>query len=489
MGLRRRQFNACMMAGLAGRLLALPPRPKLMVMVLSVGFRPDYIDSAWSQFGTGGFHELLGNGAYFPDCRHLASTFSSSAVATLATGAWPGQHGIVADSWYDRQSHAVVPASAKSLLATTLAAQVASESRTRVFVVSMNAAHAGLFAGTPDARLFWMDEQGRFATAGETRDWMSQFNLERPPEAASGARWMAQGAKPEAPPLRTLPLDVTRPRDFIALYRSSPFGQRALFDFAAELIMRERIGQGDTFDFLCVMDGSMEQLGYETGARSPLMRQMTLQLDRRLESLLALLNHSIGEGAFDLVFAGAHGAPDAPAPEARARMAVKGETLAQAIEHGLAASGAKVEKYVYPFLYLDAGAGRDAEPVRLLAAQAALEQPAVAGYLTSAGACSALDEWARRFRDSFHPHRSGDVMLSYQPGYVEDYGQNRGVSYGSLYNYDVRVPLCFYGPQFRTGIFEAPVESVDVAPTLARAMGIAPPSTSMGRVLSEAFAQ
>jgi hypothetical protein len=32
------------------------------------------------------------------------------------------------------------------------------------------------------------------------------------------------------------------------------------------------------------------------------------------------------------------------------------------------------------------------------------------------------------------------------------------------------------------------VESVDVVPTLARAMGIADPSSSTGRVLGEAFA-
>ena len=78
-------------------------------------------------------------------------------------------------------------------------------------------------------------------------------------------------------------------------------------------------------------------------------------------------------------------------------------------------------------------------------------------------------------------------MLSYLPEYVEDFGQGRGISYGSLYNYDVRVPLCFYGPQFAPGVFESPVQSVDVAPTLARAMGVAPPSSSDGRVLGEAF--
>jgi arylsulfatase A-like enzyme len=48
--------------------------------------------------------------------------------------------------------------------------------------------------------------------------------------------------------------------------------------------------------------------------------------------------------------------------------------------------------------------------------------------------------------------------------------------------------LCFYGPQFRAGVFERNVEAVDVAPTLARVMGTAPPSSSLGRVLSEALA-
>jgi len=80
-------------------------------------------------------------------------------------------------------------------------------------------------------------------------------------------------------------------------------------------------------------------------------------------------------------------------------------------------------------------------------------------------------------------------MLSYRPEYVEDYEQGRGISYGSLYNYDASVPLCLYGPQFRSGSFESPVEAVDLAPTLARACGVAPPSSSTGRVLAEALAE
>jgi len=171
-------------------------------------------------------------------------------------------------------------------------------------------------------------------------------------------------------------------------------------------------------------------------------------------------------------------------------MAVKGEALAQAIDHTLRTGGlGRVEKYVYPFFYLDTSGFRDPEEVRGAAARAAMGLAGVAGYYTAAGACSVRDDWERRFRNSFHPQRSGDLMLSYRAGYVEDSGKGRGISYGSLYNYDVSVPLCFYGPQFLAGSYESPVESVDVAPTLARVSGVAPPSSSTGRILSEALAE
>ena len=140
-----------------------------------------------------------------------------------------------------------------------------------------------------------------------------------------------------------------------------PSAQTALFDFAGELIARERLGQGETFDFLCLVDGSAALLGYETGARSPLMQQMVLQLDRRLETLLTQLRTAPGENAYDLVLAGAHGAPPEPPAESRPRMAVNGEKLARALEWPLSAAGPgiHVEKYLYPFLYLNPGSASD----------------------------------------------------------------------------------------------------------------------------------
>jgi hypothetical protein len=487
MDISRRQLGACILGGLAGRLLA-ANRPKVLVFIVLEQFRPDYIETAGLQLTIGGFRRLLEKGAYFPDCRHLASTFSATAISTLATGAWPAEHGIVADSWYDRAAKRPVHASDEMLLATTLASQVAADPRARVSVIAMDAAHARIFAGTRDANVYWMDEQGQFILRGEAPDWLDAFNHQRSPESLHNGKWMALGARPDAPPLRTLTFDEKQPRQFLALYQSSPFAQDAQFDLLSELIARDLPAQGNTFHLVCLLAGSMARLGYETGARSPLMQQMILHLDRRLEALFAQLSRAYGESGFDVVLAGAHGAPPAPSEESRPRLAVKGEAIAGPVDRSLTAkSMGHVEKYLYPFLYLDTGV-RDPEPIQLAAARAALDQPPVAAFYTAAGACSTHDEWQQRFRNSFHAARSGDVMLSYRPEYVEDFGQGRGISYGSLYNYDVRVPLCFFGPQFSAGVYDTPVESVDIAPTLARVMGVSPPSSCVGRVLSEALA-
>jgi len=229
-------------------------------------------------------------------------------------------------------------------------------------------------------------------------------------------------------------------------------------------------------------------LGYDTGGHSPLLRQLLLNLDRNFETLLARLSKTPGDPNFAMVLAGAHGAPPAPEEETRARMAVNGESVAKLVDTALSgASSGRVRRYLYPFLYLNPILTRDPETVRVAAGRVAMEHPAVAGFYTAGGMCSTRGGWETRFRNSFHFKRSGDVMISYKPEYVEYYGEGRGISYGSLYNYDTRVPLYFYGPQFRPGAIETAVQSIDDAPTLARLTGVAEPSSSTGRVLAEAF--
>ena len=491
MDICRRRFGACILGGLTAKALALPPRPKLFVLLLIEQFRPDYLDDVWGQLGRGGLRRLIENGVYFPDCRHLAFSYTSTTLATLATGAWPSQHGIVADTWYDPVAGKPVRGSVEDLRATTLAAQIAASEGGRVFVCSLDPLEGALFAGTPAAQLFWVNEEGRFAARGPAGApvWLEEFNRGKTAELRRNSAWVAVGAGPGVPPLRQLTYDPARPQEFMELYKASPFAQGSQIELLAELAQREQLGQSNTFDFVAVLLGSTALLGYETGALSPLMHQMALQLDRQVEFLLEKLDQIVGPNMYNIVVAAGHGAPPAPDPRQRPRMAVNGELLAQGIQQRLNQGGnGRVARYLYPFLYLDTQGFATPEVSRQAAGRAALVQPPVAAYYTAGGDCSIHDEWETRFRNSFFPGRVGDVMLSYRPEYIEDFGLMRGISYGSLYNYDIRTPLCFYGPQFRARVIEHPVEAVDVAPTLARAIGVPSPSSSSGRVLGEAFA-
>src|SRR5215510_5200598 len=90
--LSRRRFAAFSTAWLAGsfgagRLWSVPPRPKLFVLLLAEQFRADYLSRFSAQFSPGGFRKLMEEGAFFPDCRMSASSFSLTGIATVATGA------------------------------------------------------------------------------------------------------------------------------------------------------------------------------------------------------------------------------------------------------------------------------------------------------------------------------------------------------------------------------------------------------------------
>jgi hypothetical protein len=487
MGICRRDFVLSALAGVPmGMLAATRTRPKLLVLVVLEQLKADALDSLVPQLNPSGFRKLMYQGAHFTDCRHLASTFTGSTLATLSTGAWPAQHGIVADSWFEGGNP--TPASAESLLATTLPAQMAGDDNFRAWIIGMNASRTAMFAGSPKVHQYFFNPRGQFTTLDEPPNWLVQFNAAKSAETAQNVTWKALNARPDAPPLRTLTYDPEHIQEFLTLYFGSPFSQDAQFDLLGALLENEKLGQGERTDFVCLMVGSTEVLGYEIGGRDRLMDQLLLNLDRNLEALLMRLSKTPGDANFAFALVGGHGAPPRPPEEARARMTVDSESVAQKVDSALSgASGGRVRKYIYPYLYLDPIATRDSETLRIAAGRAAMGHPAVAGFYTAGGYCSTRDPWETRYRNSFHPKRSGDVMLSYKPEYVERYGDGRGISYGSLYNYDVRVPLFLFGPQFRAGAYDGPVESTDVAPTLARLIGVDQPSSCTGRVLYEAF--
>jgi arylsulfatase A-like enzyme len=60
-------------------------------------------------------------------------------------------------------------------------------------------------------------------------------------------------------------------------------------------------------------------------------------------------------------------------------------------------------------------------------------------------------------------------------------------THGTPHDYDSHVPLIFYGPPFRPGRYDGFVRTIDLAPTLAAALGVRPTERLDGVVLTRAL--
>jgi hypothetical protein len=84
--------------------------------------------------------------------------------------------------------------------------------------------------------------------------------------------------------------------------------------------------------------------------------------------------------------------------------------------------------------------------------------------------------------------RSPELYLIYYPDVLTSSRPDTvfACSHGFPWEEDTRIPLIFFGRGIRKGVFQtAPASLEDITPTLARLIGIHPPETSNGRILTE----
>ncbi len=500
-----------------------PPlrKPHLLVVVVAEQFRADYLEIYQPGFSDTGFNRLLREGAVYQRLRfdHL-TTLTAPDAAILATGAYPEVNGLVGDRWYDRERRRVVAAeeawtepysvappgagpSPGNLSGSTFADELrlASDGQSRVIVVSGSAPAAVMLGGRRPTGCYWKRSDGQFETsayyAQVVPPWVQKFNQDHPIMRVDGKPWVAVDAQPQAAPLRVIELREPNGRDnFLALYSASPFATEDTFEFAKAAVEAEKLGNGQYTDLLVIHVSAPGRLALETGAYSPLMRDMILRLDRSVGEFLGWLAENVGRDKISMVFTAAHGTP--PLPDATEKQGLKagrvnGEAVVKAINAAIRQeldSSVFVEKYVYPFVYLSPNSrdlsNADLRRLYEAAGRGAMQVEGVATYFVPGSGRTPATIW-EKLRRSWYPSRSGDLMLVYEPYYVEQFGNGRGASSGSLYRYDTDVPLILFGTGFKAGRFETEVDATSVAPTISALLGVPAPTSATGKVLSEAL--
>ena len=97
----------------------------------------------------------------------------------------------------------------------------------------------------------------------------------------------------------------------------------------------------------------------------------------------------------------------------------------------------------------------------------------------------------RSILHNFHPNRSGDIYLAFEPNvFINDFdGLIVASTHGSPWRYDTFVTVIFAGAGLPAMTVSRPVTPYDIAPTLAASLGMKPPSGAIGMPLQEVMGE
>lgn len=520
---------------------AAPQPPKLVVFIAIDGLPARQVESYRHQLAPDGFNRFLRRGTWFANAHYgHAFTVTGAGHATMLTGAYPQKTGIVGNDWLHPETgeaqycagdtsatyigHATRSldgTSPKNLRAETVGdALRKANSLSKVIAISGKDRGAILPAGQRGTAYMYMGSTGQFASSTyympKHPAWVDAFNAARPADRYFQREWIAllpeaayaQSVPDHQPwfgpaggglPMRYGGADDLEPGpNYYASLLRGPFADALTLDFARAALTGEQLGQDDAPDILSISLSGHDYVNHAYSAESRLSHDHFLQLDRMLQDFFRDLDAQIGKGKYVTVLTADHGFM--PAVEVSAQRGLpsgrvdSSQTLNR-VNQGLQArfgQGQWVLGYSGSGLLLNrkrlAEAGQDADQVADAARTLLLAQPGIAAAYTRAelaaphnakSALGAAPHFAQ-MQKGWHPEVSGEVQFVLKP-YWRMGVRSTGSTHGSPHDYDTHVPILFYGPPWvHQRRVARKVEVVDIAPTLAALLRIAPPATSQG---------
>jgi predicted AlkP superfamily pyrophosphatase or phosphodiesterase len=511
------------------------PDPKLVVVISVDQFSANLYAQHRPEF-VGGL-KTLSQGVVYPNgYQSHAMTETCPGHSTLLTGKHPNKTGISANDWYDRAAGKQVyclgdpsvaladdpkgkPVSPANLAATTYGDWLKAVSpRSRVFGVSGKDRGAITMSGHHADGQFWFQPGFGFTTwvaPGQTAEErlkpVAAFNaklaadLKKHPYVwdyakASAGRCKALEADYEtggrswraALPLKPTTSEADKLRDLYA----SPFTDQATLDLATRLRETYGLGDGPQVDLLTISLSATDFIGHRFGTRGPEMCDQIARLDDRLGAFLKSLDKV--KGGVLVVLAADHGGADFAE-----RLHGEGYDMDRVIaKPWLAKLNAQVRADLnisWNPLIADGGVnqiyvvGPDrktpsiTDRARITAHALAIinREPFVAQAfdaeslltLEPAPADASPEELsvAERMRRSVYPGRTGDILIAFRPDRVPSTPGPAYVStHGSPWDYDRRVPILFWWKGATPHERVLPLDTVDIAPTIAAVTGVKP---------------
>ena len=497
----------------------MPPRrarpPQLIVAISVDQFSADLFAQYRRHF-TGGLARLQ-DGAVFPSgYQSHAATETCPGHSTILTGARPSRSGIIANDWFDlsipRASKQVYCAEDETNPASTPERPVISAAHLKVPTLgdrlkAINPASRNVAVSAKDRTVVMMGGHAIDAAywwrggAFVTLDGQTVTPAAQAANRAAAAA-IAKGAPGFAVPrwcaARAGKVDVAGDsigegrfalqRGNASTFTGSPRMDAAVANLAVALVDEQALGRDAVPDVLSVGLSATDIIGHTLGAGGQEMCIQMAELDRTIGRLLAQLDSRKID--YMVVLTADHGGFDAVERQQQQAYprAIRGDAsltvgaLAKAVTErtGIAAPSGPLlygdgmfgDRYISRLLSPGDRARVSAALVTILKAHPQVAAVFTAKELADTPLPSASpQDWSLkdRARASFDAQRSGDVVVLLERAVMPIPAGTRGyiATHGSAWDYDRRVPILFW----RRGMagFEqpAPVETVDITPSLA----------------------
>lgn len=305
------------------------------------------------------------------------------------------------------------------------------------------------------------------------------------------------------------------PRGYFPSLFVSPYIDEVIADLAVALVDGLSLGRRETPDFLAISFSAQDTVSHQYGSESEENLDVLRRLDIQFGRLLEALDRVGPKGSVILALSSDHGFADIPEARHARETSFKGGRISESTRtypnfterlDRLVADELCLDEKSHPIfgvegwnvayrrpisqLHTISGscgeAGRPISPRELDGALKKVVGRFFHEEIEEVLVVSERAQWnpedpAVEFaQNDYDAERSGDAFLVPRYGVVKHGDPARGSGHGTHHEYDIHVPLVFWGGEFPSGRSSARTTPYDLAPTLGEEIGIPLPD---GRAL------
>ena len=513
-------------------------KPKLVVSIVVDQMRFDNLDKYKESYSNNGFNRLIREGFNLKNNHfNYVPTVTGPGHSSISTGSTPKTHGIVGNNWFNKKTQKDVycttdlnyenlggnaysaKMSPNNLLVNTLGDlnRIENDMNSKTISIAIKDRGSILMGGRKANAAYWFygKDKGEWVSSKyymeELPEWVDNFNnsdivstyigewntlydINSYKESRSDDNNFEKSFKGD--PSVTFPYDLNKLKhlnDGYDMLKETPFGNNLTTDFAIEAISNEKLGKDQFTDVLTISYSSTDYIGHNFGVDAKETQDAYLRLDLEIERLLYFLDSYVGENEYTLFLTADHGASKIPAY--LNSIGIKSQNIEEGTVKNILkdvlfksyGSNQLISKVMNSQIYLNneiinslnlSFNSIEKTIINTLNQLEYIDKVYTSEDIINGNFHSGYD---LLIQNGYNVLRSGDIIFKLKENVIS-YG-NKGTTHGSGYVYDTHVPLIFFGKKIVQGESNVKTKITDIAPTIAKLLGLKKMSDSTGEIL------